>query len=159
MEDALHCDHCGVALELGEGRLHRKLELVRVPRAERETFTTAIGEAAGPGAAVVGRHSPRYAQVQLNDRLCAACHAEALEDDAAEEGYHRKATLRLALVALLIGLVSLFGPPFWPVVYRWLHGQSDVERAMTRIMDAPTAPYKTPRPLAPVANETGAAPR
>jgi len=56
----------------------------------------------------------------------------------------------LAMIAIGIGALSLAGPPFWPLVGRWLAGVSPAQAAAERDAAAPSTPYKPPN-LVPVA--------
>jgi predicted Fe-S protein YdhL (DUF1289 family) len=77
-------------------------------------------------------------------RLCPECHAALAAEEEAAAKRSRRATLILAAVAAVVGLVSLAGPPFWPVIVGWLAGGASREAAQEREAATPMSPYKPP---------------
>ncbi len=142
------CEGCGQAEETLSP--WRRDDQVRAPRQRLARSPQ------WPGRTVEAiPHSPRY-EVRLTElQLCPGCHAAlAAEGDEALKR-SRRATLILAVVALFFGVISLAGPPFWPVVVRWLAGVSPAQAAAEREAATPSTPYKPPT-LVPV---TRAAPQ
>ncbi len=136
------CEGCGRAAETLSP--WRRYDQVRAPR-------EGVAEPPlRPGRTVETiRHSPRY-EVRLTElQLCPECHATLAAEDADALKGSRRATMILAAVAAVVGLVSLAGPPFWPVVVRWLAGVSPVQAAAEREAATPSTPYKPPN-LVPV---------
>lgn len=91
------------------------------------------------------RDVPRYT-VQLTDvRLCPDCLQTAVREAEAASGAPRRAIGVAGALALVIGLVSVAGPPFWPAVFRWIRGPSPEETtaAMQQIYGGPPV-YRPP---------------
>ncbi len=139
------CEGCGAASQTL--RSWRRYDQVRARRGD----LAASGRAAG--RAEVTRHSPRYELHATTFSLCPDCRAAAVAEDEASGRSVRRATLILAAIALGVGLVSLIGPPFWPVVAGWFGARTPMDAAAERSASTPLSPYKPPN-LTPV-NQTG----
>jgi len=143
------CDGCGAAGETLTA--FRRYDLVRARRAE------ARASSGGAGRIEITRHSPRYENHVVELALCPACHAAAVAEEEAEGRSTRRATLVLATIAVVVGLVSLFGPPYWPVIAGWFHVKSEMDAAAERSAQTPMSPYKPPD-LAPPSNPSNPPP-
>jgi hypothetical protein len=106
---------------------------------------------------MVGLHyTPRHT-VRLTDvLLCPTCLAVALDEAEAASATPRRTIGVAGAVALVIGLVSVAGPPFWPAVFRWIRGPSPEETtaALQQAYGGPVV-YKPPVLVPPTQGQDG----
>jgi hypothetical protein len=131
------CEGCGQAAETLSP--WRRYDQVRAPR------DGVAKPPPTPGRTVETiRHSPRY-EVRLTElMLCSDCHAALAAEEGEALKRSRRATVILAAIAVVVGLISLAGPPFWPVIVHLFAGATPMEAASERSAQTPMSPYKPP---------------
>ncbi len=73
--------------------------------------------------------TPRFT-VELTDVwLCPECLRAAVREAEADSATPRVTIALAGALALVIGLASVAGPPFWPAVFRWIRGPTPEETA------------------------------
>jgi len=95
------------------------------------------------------RYTPRYTVALTDVRLCPDCLATALGEAESSSGAPRAAIGVAGALALILGLVSVAGPPFWPALFRWIRGPTPEETTaeIQQMYGAPVVYH--PRALVP----------
>jgi hypothetical protein len=98
-------------------------------------------------------YTPRYTVALTDVRLCPDCLTAAIREAEAASETPRMAIGVAGALALVIGLASVAGPPFWPAVFRWIRGPTPEETtaAMLHAYGAPMVYH--PHTLVPPTQE------